>query len=307
MTPTPSDLLSRHAPALDHAGDPALDAVLARVLTERLPRRAVSRRVALASAGVAAATVVAVAVPAVLRSGDAEAVAVERLAETAASQPSLAVPPGSFLHLVTVENPGGRPPRTAEGGGPAVYPRTLESWSAPDGTTWRHDVEVSGRQEWHRFPPSRSTAGTLDDAPSTLAALPTDEDTLLARLRPQVTGSSSNDEAVFVYLADALRVGYAPPGVQRAMIAAMARLPHVEVERTTSGTGAPCIAVAYAAPERDGRSQYVCFDEATAALVEEGNTDRDGVPTFVSVVTMREIVDEVPAEVVEKSAGSPQG
>lgn len=119
-----------------------------------------------------------------------------------------------------------------------------------------------------------------------------------------VTGSSSNDEAVFVFLGDALRSGAAPPETQRAMIAAMARLPHIETERTQGHAGRPCLAVRYLEPERSRVVPSVCCDETTATLVEE-DTLVDGEIEFRSVVVERGVVTKVPDE-VRRNAPSPQ-
>ncbi len=308
MTPTPADLLTRHAPRLDDAEDPALEAVLARTLTDVGWRRAVPtsrvRRRLLLGAGVAAVTTGAVVLPAALRRDDAGVQALQRLAATAAQQPGLVVVEGSYLHRVTVDNPRGGSLITGDGAD--VYPRTLESWSAADGTLWRHDRDADGTEQFWRFDPASSVGTSLDTSPRTLESLPTEPAALEQYLRPRVGRSASADAAMFVYLRDALGTGYAPPSVQRAMIATLARLPDIETSRSLTQDGRPCLRVGYAEPLPLGLGQYACFDEATAALVEEGARG-GGYPDLVSVVILSELVDSVPADVVSRSADTPQG
>lgn len=331
--PTPSDLLARHAPA--PAADAALDAVLARVrdaaeqsssarlLHAMAPVAPVApavrgvpsqhgarprRRLVLTGGIVAAAALLAVLLPATFRSADVSAAALDRLATTAAAQPATVIPDGSFLHMVRIENPDGTRGIPAYEGGKAAgdYPRTLESWTAADGTIWRHDRTAAGAEEWWRFPALAAAGDGLGRSPADLAALPTDAEALLALIRPRVQGSSSNDEAVFVFLGDALRTGYVPPEVARAMISAMARLPHIETARSRTAAGAPCLAVRYAEPERPGELQGVCFAEDTASLVGE-ETLQDGEVVYSSIITEREIVAALPADAARNATGDGSG
>lgn len=303
MTPTltPSDLLTRHAPL--HLDDSGLDDILARVRTRspkgRRPRAGV-RRIAVGAVAVAATVLAAVVLPASLRAPDSTASAIDQLALTAGSQPATEVPDGSFLHLVTVENPDGPLTPLADGEPLGMYPRTLESWTATDGDLWRYDRTAAGAREWLRFDPAPAYGTVPGMSPQELAALPTEEQELLDHLRPIVQGSLSTDEAVFVYLADALRTDLAPPDNRRAMISAMALLPHIETERTRSWEGQPCLQVRYTEPERRGGTQSVCFDEDTASLVEEA-VFQDGALVFRSVVTQRDVVPVLPAEVEENA------
>lgn len=309
MTATPSALLTRHAPELDRPDDPELDAVLALVLAGDVPRRVgptpvVTRRLIL-GAGVAAATAGAVVLPAVLRREDAEVQALQRIAATAGAQPTTALRPGSYLHLVTVENPDGHEYWITGSPGRDVYPRRLESWTAADGTIWRQDTESTGLEEFWRFDPTTDSDGTWDLRPATLAALPRDGEELLRSLRRRLAGHEPDGQA-FRYLAEAIRVGYAPPAVRRALIDALSRLPVAGAERSRTQDGRPCLRVSFTSAEQDGLVSYVCFDEATAEYLESGDVV-DGRVVFASVVTVRDLVREVPAEVVEKSADSPQG
>ncbi len=309
MTPTPADLLTRHAPRLDHPGDPALDAVLARALADDGPRRAVPtprvRRRLLLGAGVAAVTTGAVALPAALRRDDAGVQALQRLAVTAGTRPAVVLEPGSYLHLVTVENPDGHEFFITGSLDRDVYPQRLESWTAADGTIWRHDTEAGGEERFWRFDPPSAADVFSDVRPATLAALPRDGEELLRILRRRL-GGRATDETAFLYLERAVSVGYAPPPVQRALVDAMARLPGIETRRSTSQDGRPCLRVTFGSPEREGRTSYVCFDESTAEFVESGDVI-DGATVFASVITVRDVVDEVPPEVVELGADTPQG
>ncbi|QKE82517.1 hypothetical protein [Arthrobacter sp. NEB 688] len=309
MTPTPADLLARHAPVLDPPDDPALDAVLARSLTQDparlpvLPPR-VRRRV-LVGAAVAALTGGAVALPAVLRRDDAAVQALQRIARTAGSRPATPLTPGRFMHLVTIDNPDGREFWITGSPGRDVYPRRLESWTAADGTIWRHDTENDGQEYFYRFDHQAADGSLSDVSPSTLAGLPHDGEELLRTVRRRL-GARGGDEPPFLYLVEAVRVGYAPPPVQRALVDALSRLDVSGAVSSRSGDGRPCLRVSFTTAEPGGRISYLCFDEATAEFVESGDVI-DGRTVFSSVVTARGVVDEVPAEVVERGAGTPQG
>ena len=275
------------------------------------PRRlARPRRRLVLTGGIAAAgALLAIFLPATLRSADVSAAALDRLATTAAAQPATVIPEGSYLHMVTVENPQGAPAYGAASEfrpPPGEYPRTLESWTAADGTTFRHDRTAAGAEEWWRFPALAAAGDGLGRSPADLAALPTDAEALLALIRPRVQGSSSNDEAAFTYLGDSLRMGYAPPEVARAMIAAMARLPHIETEQSRTSSDEPCLAVRYAEPTRRGVVWGVCFAEDTASIVGE-EVREDGDVTFSSVITEREIVAALPADVARNATGDGSG
>ncbi|MGG5258092.1 hypothetical protein [Phycicoccus avicenniae] len=309
MTPTPTDLLTRHAPVLDPSDDPSMDAVLARVLADDHPRRVLPgprvRRRVLLGAGVAALTTGAVALPAALRREDAAVQALRRIAVTAGSRPATPLAPGRFMHLVTVDNPDGREFWITGSPGRDVYPRRLESWTAADGTIWRHDTENDGREYFYRFDHQAADGSLSDVSPSTLAGLPHDGEELLRTVRRRL-GGRGGDEPPFLYLVEAVRVGYAPPPVQRALVDALSRLDVSGAVRSRSGDGRPCLRVSFTTAERGGRVSYLCFDEATAEFVESGDVI-DGRTVFSSVVTARDLVDEVPAEVVEKGADTPQG
>lgn len=306
-TAPPSQLLAHHSPR-GEAHDPALDAVLARVLDEALVptpavRRPVGRRLVLVG-GVATLTAAAVALPAVLRREDATVQALERLAERAAAQPVAAFGPGRFLRLVVVENPdGGGVLITGEPAPQGAYPRTLESWTAADGTIWRRDTEGGGARRFHEFLVTELVAGGPMMTPAGLASLPTDPARLERLLRPD---RNATDESVFHLALRVLGTGFAPPALRRTLFDVLARLPDVATTRVPTTDGRPSLRVTHTGPDRGGRSQYACFDEDTAEVLETGDVI-DGVPTFVSVVQERRFVDAVPAEVLERSAGTPQG
>lgn len=80
------------------------------------------------------------------------------------------------------------------------------------------------------------------------------------------------------------------------MINAIAVLPNIESERIVSSRNQPCLDVRYSEPNRPGILQAVCFDEATAAVLEE-RVINDGQLAFRSSVTQRSVVPTVPADV----------
>jgi hypothetical protein len=177
--------------------------------------------------------------------------------------------------------------------------RVLESWTLPDGSTWRRDVGSKGTVEYHSYGPL--TGATPSLLPADVANLPEDPQALDAAVRQQVSGSMSTDEAVFVYYGDALRLGYVPPTIRRAMLAAMSRLPYITVEKTTTIDGRPCQKVTYREPLRflAAGSAY-CFDPATTQIVEELQTAMGSIE-FRSTVTTYEYVASVP-EIVRSEA-----
>jgi len=275
MTRTAFDELIRHAPGPTAGIDNLFPDLSARPTKRRI------RRPAILVAAVAAVTATVLVVPMMLPGGTASAAALDSLSAAAARQP--AETPAGILHEVFVE--------WQQGLGETKH----ESWTLADGTRWRRDTHADGSVEYMKLPPTYS-----DLLPATVAALPTDPAAMDAVVRQQASGSVSTNEAVFVYYGDALRTGYVPPDVGRAMFGAMKRLPFIRTQRTTTIDGAACVRVTYYEPLRLFAGHYYCFDESTANLIEEGFSAWGSVD-FRSTVKVLDYVTAVP-EVVTSQA-----
>ena len=275
MTRTAFDELARHAPGPTPAVDSLFPAAAA-----RRPRRRI-RRPAILVAAVAAVTATVLVVPMMLPGGTASAAALDNLSAAAGRQPAQA--PTGILHMVDAEWQEG------------LGERTFESWTLADGTIWRRDTHVDGSVEYLKFPPPYQAL-----LPATVAALPTDPAAMDAAVRKQASGSLSTDEAVFTYYGDALRTGYVPPEVRRAMFSAMKRLPFIRTQASTTVDGVACVQVTYYEPLRFFAGHYYCFDATTASLLEEGNSAWGSVD-FRSTVTAIDFVASIPADVIAKA------
>lgn len=280
MNTTMYDQLAKHAPVPQTGLDHLLPAL------EKPTARPVRRRLVLFGA-IAAVTAGLVIAPVVLPNG-AAAAAVDQLSVAAGRQPA-ELPAGVLHQLVTNRQKG-------------MGDRVLESWMLSDGSTWRRDVSPEGTVEYYAFEPLAGATPSL--LPQDVANLPTDPAALDAVVRQQVSGSMSIDEAVFVYYGDALRLGYVPPTIRKAMLAAMSRLPHITVESSSTIGGRPCQKVTYSEPLRFfAAGQSYCFDPATTQIVEEQQTALGSIE-FRSTVTTFEYVAAVPDSVKTEAANT---
>lgn len=279
-TKTMYDQLAEHAPAptthLDH---------LMPSLATPAPRSARRRRLVFVGA-IATVTLGLVGASLVLPQGVPDAAAVEELAAVAGRQPAQA--PSVVLHQIVTERQQGLGDK-----------RVLESWTLADGTTWRRDIEYDGSLSYYLFPPLKGLRPS--HLPADVAALPTNPTLLDAWVRLQVSGSSSTDEAVFVYYGDVLRLGFVPPTVRKAMVTAMGRLPHTTVETSATIDGRTCLKVTYREPVRVNEGDFYCFDTSTSAILEEGVT-LSGSIYFRSTLNISEYVAAVPDAVVAEAA-----
>jgi len=275
MTRNAFDELTRHAP-----GPTADIETLFPDLATPRPKRYI-RRPAILVGSVAAVTATVLFIPLMLPGGTASAAALDNLSVTAGRQPGQA--PVGIRHQVVVDRQ------------PGMGNRTQESWTLADGTSWRRDTRSDGSLDYMKLPPIYEAL-----APATVSLLPTDPGTMDAVVRKQVSGSSSTNEAVFVFYGDALRLGYVPPSVRQAMLIAMKRLPHITTEKAATIEGSQCLKVTYSEPLRVFVSQYYCFDEATASITEEGSTAFGSI-NFRSTVTVSDYVAAVPADVKSKA------
>lgn len=93
---------------------------------------------------------------------------------------------------------------------------------------------------------------------------------------------------------------HVPPAVRQAMLVAMKRLPYIASKKAATIDGAACLKVTYSEPLRFGTGQYYCFNESTASILEEGNTEFASI-TFRSTVTVSDYVPAVPAAVTAQA------
>lgn len=276
MTRTAFDELALHAPG------PTADvnSLFPDVTAPRRTSRRI-RRPAILVVAVAAVTATVLVVPMMMPGGTAAAAALDTLSAAAGRQPAEA--PAGILHMVFVQRQQG------------LGDVTFESWTLADGTAWRRDVRSDGSVEFMKLPPIYAEL-----APATVAALPTDAAAMDTAVRKQASGSNSTNQAVFTYYGDALRLGYVPPSVRRAMIGAMKRLPFVVARKATTADGAACLQITYYEPLEFFGGHYYCFDESTSNLLEEGMTFFGSV-SYRSTFTVRDYVSAVPAAVVSQA------
>jgi hypothetical protein len=279
MTRTAFDELVRHAPGATSDIDHLFPDLSARPVKRRIHRPAIL------IAAVAAVTATVLVVPMMLPGGTASAAALDTLSAAAGRQPEKA--PDGIYHRVFVER--------FQYQGNIIH----ESWTLPDGTTWRRDTHPDGSVDYMKLPPMYSPTWT-EWAPATVAALPTDAASMDAAVRKLVSGSISTNTAVFLYYGDALRVGYVPPAVRRAMILAMKRLPFIKAQTATTFDGAACMQITYYEPLEFFGGHYYCFDESTSTLLEEGRTFFGSV-SYRSTLTVSDYVSTVPATVVSQA------
>lgn len=265
----------------------------------RRPRRRVT--LALAAAAVAVVGVVAsLVLPSGAPGGASPAAAAEltRLAAVAATASVDTAGPDQLVHLVIVERQtGDDAPENASGQDRA---RTLESWTAADGTVWRRDVEATGTVQYYRF--AAGVDDTANPSPAFLASLPTDPDALRAYLRANVSGSGSTDAAVFTAVGDMLRGGFAPAPLRAAAIEVLKRTPHVGLgDATTDALGRPALELTFADPKDDeGAWSSLYFAPDTAEILQEA--DHAPELDYLSIVQTADVADEVPADVLERAA-----
>lgn len=275
MTRTAFDELTRHAPG----PTTDIETLFPDLTAQRTKRRV--RRPAILVGAVAAVTATVLVVPVMMPGGATSAAALDNLSLVAGRQPEKT--PVGILHLVFTER--------FDYQGDVKH----ESWTLADGTTWRRDTEADGSVAYMKLPPLYSEL-----SPATVSALPTDPAALDQYVRSHATGSGSNNEAAFQYYGDALRQGYVPPAVRKAMIIAMKRLPFITTQSSTTFDGAPCMRVTYSELLRFFGGHYYCFDEGTARMVEDGITSF-GTVTFRRTFTVADYVATVPADIVSRA------
>lgn len=221
------------------------------------------------------------------------------IARSAAAQP---IPPGQFAHQLahfhatfrasfpaqTPDPDKGEPP-------PSRGSQTRESWISADGIMWVRDTWSAGPtvERWKFCP---GPAGDITrPTPATIDQWPTDAPALEALLRSEATGWTSEDEAVFVAIGDALALGYTPPAIRAAAIDVLSNLTQVTTASRTVNGVALLDASFRDEAARPGVTATLTFDSSTSELVAESQTG--GGADYAAEYSQRSLVPSVPAEV----------
>ncbi|MFJ9893808.1 CU044_5270 family protein [Streptomyces sp. NPDC091280] len=139
---------------------------------------------------------------------------------------------------------------------------------------------------------------------NTLAALPTDPDTLLQRIYRESNAHRDaevpRDQAAFVAIGDLLTESYPPAELGAALYKAAAKIPGVvAVDDAADATGRHGVAIARENPADGERTEWI-FDKKTLQFLGErtvvvktvtGSHFKVGTVTFTSAITERGIVD----------------
>ena len=204
------------------------------------------------------------------------AAALDRLAQAVPTEP---IPAGSYeLTVATsswISNASGR--RLTD---------TRRTWRAPDGWAWAHET---GQGDHYHLIPALCYPWSLDGATPDPAGI-------VDYLRTRVTGSNSNDEAVFEAITAHLREGVVPADLRAAEIRALGLIGHVTVtENAVDPAGRPATQVDFIDPGYpQGRRFY--FDPADSQILADQYLLGGAVDSW-TIVTERRIVDSIPAEV----------
>jgi hypothetical protein len=277
-----SEALASHLPS------DALDRITAKVTGESdQPRPLRRRRRALAAV---AATVVGVAiVPGLMGSDGAAAHAdLTELAMAAARSEGPAIAPGTFLHVKTEAIQ--RNSRLFGDG--ETRDTNREEWVRWDGAIWALDTRPSaGWTEYLRFP--KNDAFT----PERAAELPDSASELRAYLDRTVSGSNSHEEAIFVAITEWVRSNLLPAKTLAAALEVLADVDGVETEDVTV-RGRDAVKVSFHRFWLDLVStDSMVIDRETARTLAERDSDPSG--TYELETTLVEVVDSVPADVLE--------
>ena len=221
------------------------------------------------------------------------------IARSAAAQP---IPAGQFAHLLTQSHQSGQATSLAPTADPdkvGALPQgrvsqTRESWISADGIMWVRDSSSAGPavERWKFCLPQGDIA---QPSPAAIDQWPTDAAGLEALLRSQVSGSTSQDEAVFVAIGDVLRLGYTPPAIRAAAIEVLGGLPQVTTA-TRTVNGVALLDVSFRDEvARPGVTATLIFDSTTSELMAESLAG--GGADYAAEYSQRSLVPSVPAEV----------
>jgi hypothetical protein len=279
------------ADLLDRAAAPTSAATNAAAV--RLAPRRTRRRILMLGVAAAATAVTALAGSAILAPDSAlpKAAAVERLARAAAQAPATVLGEGQFIHLVLDTEQEGRDRYTPQ------LDLTNESWTDRTGHSWRRDVSrvPALPTAYLRFDPTQLGPDPFwGTEPADYEQWPRDPSELTAFLRSHlhdVPGKTTDgSQPIFETLSDRFVQGMTPPDLNAALIRVIGSLPEVTVT-DLRWAGHDAVRLEY-------RGIYVnamYFDRATAAYLGETATGME------LVVRKREVVDEVPAEVLQRA------
>ncbi len=272
---------TRHAVTGEWTPDSALllDTLRSIPTPRRHPRRAL---IGAAAAGVAGVLAVPALVPGwfLPAAGAAE---LEPVAAAAGARPSLTWGDRQFLHTRT---------KTSQHDRDVNSDQVIDDWRTPDGWTWsRRGKAGEPPTKFYIFGPGWGWM-----RPGYAATMPTEPHLLDAFLRARVSGSASQDEAVFVAIGDMLRQEAAPADLRGAAIRVLGLNPHVRVARETFANRTAVRASFVDESVRPGVAQSLVLEAATGYLLAEESSWPEG--TYRTEITRREVVDALPASVV---------
>lgn len=253
---------------------------------ERGPQRA--RRVVLL---VAAAAIVAVVAIPVFDSGDAVAADLRDLSRAAMTYDGPVLEQGTWVH----ERSESLQRINAALSDGAVLDTQRETWTRWDGQI--HLIERRPSQGWTTYDvlDDDTPASYLEPTPAFAQTLPTDAEGLRAYLDPKVFGSSSHSEALFEALTGLATSRTLPPATLAAAYEALADLDNVRTADVQID-GRPAIEVTYEEGQNSS-TDSITVDRATGQVLSASQVSLQS--TYTSTTTLSEVVDTVPAAVLD--------
>ena len=310
-------LLERWRDGAEPLSGAALDAVLHRVLDEGTaevtpgvavltprPRRRRHALVAAAAAVVAAALVVPAAAGDLWPNEQASASAAELLNQAAdelIETSDVAVGPGQWLHLKLEQGPPDATEPSAVAFG--TMQRT-ERWVPYDQSgDWymlRHDhgaptpaIVAERGQFYAQAPPVGSW---MNPTPEFYASVPRETAALRARL-------PRRDRMAFLKIADVLQEGLMPADLRAAMYRVLATIDGVTLldDEVANLAGQEGVAFSYREVGAEAYYEQVIIDPDTGRYIGERTVwEDDGAVSWIGAMSY-EVVDEVPAEVLDQA------
>ncbi|MGN9792410.1 CU044_5270 family protein [Streptomyces sp. OZ13] len=234
----------------------------------------------------------------------------DRISLASAESPQVEVRAGQYVYVeskvaTTYEKTVGDKTTLASDG---IHRRQV--WNSTDGTKgWLIDPAVSppGGEKLDRTnekgesEPARLNAPTYDY----LATLPTDPDTLLAKIYKETKGmGNSPDQQAFTTIGDLLHESLPPAELNTALYKAAAKIPGVvHVEDAADAIGRRGVAVARLDETSGARTEWI-FDAKTFTYLGERTIQvrpdggdsgliKPGTVIYTEAVTLRQVVDEL--------------
>ncbi|MFH9090012.1 CU044_5270 family protein [Streptomyces sp. NPDC017673] len=184
-------------------------------------------------------------------------------------------------------------------------------WYSPDGTKgWLIDPAVNDSPEGETLslPDEQGNtpvAGLNHPSYDYLTKLPTDPDTLLAKIYKETKGhGNSPDQEAFTTIGDLLGESYPPAALTKALFKAAAKIPGVvTVDDAVDAAGRHGTAIARL-DEKSGQRDEWIFDENTHVFLGQRTVQvskatgpdalvKPGTVLFTSAITRRAIVDDI--------------